>query len=169
MSYIFGKLWHLAIIWAIRKAFQCILQGVRFLLANHTRLSPTSENESYIVWKHNYICNESVPTIRRFVVENLVEIPGGGAHKGYVGKNPADPSLLASDPSYCRLQFSTHLFNCATPSSGNQNKIWLNHLAPKFGKSYLTFHLSEHGAGFMFGVWLNVIFKVYLRLGVIWA
>ena len=29
MSYIFGKLWHLAI-WAIRKAFQCILQGVRF-------------------------------------------------------------------------------------------------------------------------------------------
>ena len=47
MSYSFGKLWHLAIIWAIRKAFQCILQGVRFLLANHTRLSPTSENESY--------------------------------------------------------------------------------------------------------------------------
>ena len=84
------------------------------------------------------------------MVENLVEIPGGGAHKGYVGKNPADPSLLASDPSYCRLQFSTHLFNCATPSSGNQNKIWLNHLAPKFGKSYLTFHLSEHDAGFMF-------------------
>ena len=50
MSYIFGKLWHLAIIWAIRKAFQCILQGVRFLLANHTRLSPTSDNDSYIVW-----------------------------------------------------------------------------------------------------------------------
>ena len=49
MSYRFGKLWHLAIIWAIRKAFQCILQGVRFLLANHTRLSPTSENESYIM------------------------------------------------------------------------------------------------------------------------
>ena len=47
MSYIFGKLWHLAIIWAIRKAFQCILQGVRFSLANHTRLSPTSENDSY--------------------------------------------------------------------------------------------------------------------------
>ena len=47
MPYIFGKLWHLAIIWAIRKAFQCILQGVRFLLANHTRLSPTSENDSY--------------------------------------------------------------------------------------------------------------------------
>ena len=49
MPYIFGKLWHLAIIWAIRKAFQCILQGVRFLLANHTRLSPTSENESYTI------------------------------------------------------------------------------------------------------------------------
>ena len=47
MPYIFGKLWHLAIIWAIRKAFQCILQCVRFLLANHTRLSPTSENDSY--------------------------------------------------------------------------------------------------------------------------
>ena len=48
MPYIFGKLWHLAIIWDIRKAFQCILQGVRFLLANHTRLSPTSDNDSYI-------------------------------------------------------------------------------------------------------------------------
>ena len=47
MPYIFGKLWHLAIIWAIRKAFQCILQGVRFLLANQTRLSPTSDNDSY--------------------------------------------------------------------------------------------------------------------------
>ena len=48
MPYIFGKLWHLAIIWAIRKAFQCILQGVRILLAKYTRISPTSENESYI-------------------------------------------------------------------------------------------------------------------------
>ena len=47
MPYIFGKLWHLAIIWAIRKAFQCILQGVRILLAKYTRFSPTSENESY--------------------------------------------------------------------------------------------------------------------------
>ena len=47
MPYIFGKLWHLAIIWAIRKAFQCILQGARFLLANQTRLFPTSDNESY--------------------------------------------------------------------------------------------------------------------------
>ena len=47
MPYIFGKLWHLAIIWAIRKAFQCILQCVRILLANHTRISPTSENDSY--------------------------------------------------------------------------------------------------------------------------
>ena len=28
---------------------QCILQGVRFLLANHTQLSPTSENDSYLV------------------------------------------------------------------------------------------------------------------------
>ena len=51
MPYIFGKLWHLAIIWAIRKAFQCILQGVRILLANHTRISPTSENDSYLVFK----------------------------------------------------------------------------------------------------------------------
>ena len=47
MPYIFGKLWHLAIIWAIRKAFQCILQGVRFLLENQTWLSPTSDNDSY--------------------------------------------------------------------------------------------------------------------------
>ena len=29
------------------KSFKCILQDVRFLLANHTRLSPTSDNESY--------------------------------------------------------------------------------------------------------------------------
>ena len=34
MSYIFGKLWHLAIIWPIRKSFQCTLQGVRFVLPN---------------------------------------------------------------------------------------------------------------------------------------
>ena len=54
MPYIFGKLWHLAIIWAIRKAFQCILQGVRILLANHTRISPTSDNESYIIYSE---CN----------------------------------------------------------------------------------------------------------------
>ena len=55
MPYIFGKLWHLALIWAIRKAFQCILQGVRFLLANHTRLSPTSDNDSYYLWPLNDI------------------------------------------------------------------------------------------------------------------
>ena len=51
MPHIFGKLWHLALIWAIRKAFQCILQGVRFLLANQTLLSGTSEDESYAVVK----------------------------------------------------------------------------------------------------------------------
>ena len=45
MSYIFGKLWHSAIIWPIRKSFKCILQGVRFLLANQTRLSGPSDNE----------------------------------------------------------------------------------------------------------------------------
>ena len=50
MPYIFGKLWHLAIIWAIRKAFQGILQGVRILLANHTRISPTSDNDSHILF-----------------------------------------------------------------------------------------------------------------------
>ena len=47
MLYILGKLWHLAIIWPIRKAFQCILQGVRILPAKYTRISPTSENDSY--------------------------------------------------------------------------------------------------------------------------
>ena len=47
MSYIFGKLWHSAIIWPISKSFQRILQGVRFLLAKQTRLSGTSDNESY--------------------------------------------------------------------------------------------------------------------------
>ena len=41
-------LWHLAIIWAIRKSFKCILQGVRFLLANHTLLSGPSETFSYV-------------------------------------------------------------------------------------------------------------------------
>ena len=49
----------------------------------------------------------------RFVVENLV--PPGGSTKAVLGKIRPDPSLLASDPSYCRLQFSTHLFNCAPP------------------------------------------------------
>ena len=48
-----------------------------------------------------------------FVVENLV--PPGGSTKAVLGKIRPDPSLLASDPSYCRLQFSTHLFNCAPP------------------------------------------------------
>ena len=49
MPYIFGKLWHLAIIWPIGKPFQCILQGVRFLLANHhSQLSGISETFSYI-------------------------------------------------------------------------------------------------------------------------
>ena len=57
MSYIFGKLWHSAIIWPIRKSFQCILQGVRFLLANHTLLSGTSENESYIEEEVLVLCN----------------------------------------------------------------------------------------------------------------
>ena len=33
--------------WAIRKSFQCILQAVRFLLANHTLLSGTSKTFSY--------------------------------------------------------------------------------------------------------------------------
>ena len=50
MSYIFGKLWHSAIIWPIRKSFQCILQSVRFLLAKQTRLSGTSDNESYATY-----------------------------------------------------------------------------------------------------------------------
>ena len=52
MSHIFGKLWHSAIIWPIGKSYQCILQGVRFLQAKQTWLSPTSENESYV---HSYI------------------------------------------------------------------------------------------------------------------
>ena len=37
----------MAIIWPIRKSFQCILQGVRFSLAKQTRLSGTSDNEFY--------------------------------------------------------------------------------------------------------------------------
>ena len=60
MPYIFGKLWHLAIIWAIRKAFQGILQGVRFLLENHTRLSSTSENDSYIHKKQSLLIQKSI-------------------------------------------------------------------------------------------------------------
>ena len=46
MTYIFGKLWHSAINWPIRKSFQCILQSVRFLLANHSQCSGTSETFS---------------------------------------------------------------------------------------------------------------------------
>ena len=55
MSYIFGKLWHSAIIWPIRESFQCILQGVRFLMANQTLLSGTSDNESYHITKAGII------------------------------------------------------------------------------------------------------------------
>ena len=64
MPYIFGKLWHLAIIWAIRKAFQCIQQGVRFLLANHTRHSPTSENDSYICFFINLMLQNQFRNIQ---------------------------------------------------------------------------------------------------------
>ena len=60
MSYIFGKLWHLAIIWPIRSSFQCILQGVRFLLANHSVLSWISETFSYSEWLLNLIMNQSI-------------------------------------------------------------------------------------------------------------
>ena len=63
MSYRFGKLWHLAIIWALRKAFQCILQGVRILLANHTRLSSTSENESYLDSGRKYLVKVRVDIV----------------------------------------------------------------------------------------------------------
>ena len=43
------------VIWAIKKALQCILQGVRLLLAKQTRLSGTSDNESYMHWqKHQH-------------------------------------------------------------------------------------------------------------------
>ena len=69
MSYIFGKLWHLAIIWAIRKAFQCILQGVRFLLSNHTRLSPTSDNDSYIIFDWGHLWNSE--WYRKKTLQNL--------------------------------------------------------------------------------------------------
>ena len=64
-----------------------------------------------------------------------------GSTKAVLGKIQADPSLLASDPSYCRLQFSTHLFNCANqqPSPGlRQNKIRPIHSAQKFGTTYFA-------------------------------
>ena len=66
MPYIFGKLWHLAIIWAIRKAFQCILQGVRYLLAKQTRLSGTSDNESYTGKYENFIFNAMRSRLKNF-------------------------------------------------------------------------------------------------------
>ena len=50
MSNIVGNLWHLAIIWPIRKWFLCILQGVRFLLADHTLLFGAYETFSYQGW-----------------------------------------------------------------------------------------------------------------------
>ena len=75
MSYIFGKLWHSAIIWPIRKSFQCILQGVRILLAKQTRLSGTSGNESCIQFQflifHIFHCRITA-TIECFVSDTLV-------------------------------------------------------------------------------------------------
>ena len=78
MPYIFGKLWHLAIIWAIRKAFLCILQGVRFLLANHTRLSPTSDNDSYKF--HIYIPYDG-ETCQLFTTLHLLTTPVPVVHR----------------------------------------------------------------------------------------
>ena len=74
MSYIFGKLWHSAIIWAIRKAFQCILQGVRFLLAKQTRLSGTSDNESYLVGNNT---QASLPSWSKVAEISTKELRGG--------------------------------------------------------------------------------------------
>ena len=55
MSYIFGKLMHQRLILAIRKPFWCILRGVRFLLANRTLISTTSQTFSYLEKKNNIL------------------------------------------------------------------------------------------------------------------
>ena len=83
MPYIFGKLWHLAIIWPIRKAFQCILQGVRILLAKYTRISPTSENESYTI-KSKIAANET-----SWQGELLARPQGGACQGGSRRHHPA--------------------------------------------------------------------------------
>ena len=90
MPYIFGKLWHLAIIWAIRKAFQCILQGVRFLLANHTRLSPTPENDSYTdPWMWFKSCRHPI------------------SNNSIFWRNPAEPPATANIYSFL-ITFNIH-------------------------------------------------------------
>ena len=109
MSYRVGKLWHLAIIWAIRKAFQCILQGVRFLLANHTRLSPTSENESYLERLHwNANCAQ---VATRFI--------------------PAGAVLLVEKPGAARLKpkfTSTHCYLCMRRWEGASGECgWISY------------------------------------------
>ena len=106
MPYIFGKLWHLAIIWAIRKAFQCILQGVRFLLAKQTRLSGTSDNMSLI---YLLLCLHS-PGVQRWYKDALrpierqrfLWVPLFGLFQGNINKSrqgrrtplPAFPVLI---------------------------------------------------------------------------
>ena len=90
MPYIFGKLWHLAIICAIRKAFQCILQGVRFLLANHTRLSPTPENDSYTdPWMWFKSCRHPI------------------SNNSIFWRNPAEPPATANIYSFL-ITFNIH-------------------------------------------------------------
>ena len=99
MSSRFGKLWHLAIIWATRKAFQCILQGVRFLLANHTRLSPTSENESYPLAYISYPV--IVPRRHKIPLRNLPDFRDGDDDR--VSNNDRDgPELLLQRASAYR-------------------------------------------------------------------
>ena len=85
MPYIFGKLWHLAIIWAIRKAFQCILQGVRILLAKYTRISPTSENESYLVMLSEWnICDSGWFVANTFVTFFTVKETNNKSREGKI-------------------------------------------------------------------------------------
>ena len=75
MSYFFGKLWHSAIIWPIRKSFQCTLKGVRFLLAIQTRLSGTSDNESYM--------NSSNPFIPPLKVHSMLSLNSNSAQASH--------------------------------------------------------------------------------------
>merc|ERR1712223_2095905 len=85
MPHIFGKLWHLALIWAIRKAFQCILQGVRILLAKYTRISPTSDNDSYVLPIY-YFCH-SARTYAYIIIQFLIKY-------GNCGLCPTNPNGL---------------------------------------------------------------------------
>ena len=114
MPYIFGKLWHSAIIWAIRKAFQCILQDVRILLAKYTRISPTSENDSYI---DKYSC-----TSYFLLKDGLVSV----LHQHFL-------VIKYGIKKICKIVSSMILYIIRLPSTfpHYRDQVWIWHVLPR--------------------------------------